>query len=242
MTDITSASLDRVEPILETSNISKLYPTPEGILTILDNINLQIYDSETVAIVGVSGSGKTTLLSLLAGLDLPTNGDIKIAGNSLTNADEDTRARLRSEYVGFVFQQFHLMANLSALENVALPLELAKHEDPNRIALEALQEVGLSDRSGHFPSALSGGEQQRVVLARAYCCAPKILLADEPTGNVDWDMSQRLLTLLVELNRMGKTVLIATHDLSLIRAAKAQVQARVLRISNRRIQLAGADL
>lgn len=227
MTDITSASLDRVEPILETSNISKLYPTPEGILTILDNINLQIYDSETVAIVGVSGSGKTTLLSLLAGLDLPTNGDIKIAGNSLTNADEDTRARLRSEYVGFVFQQFHLMANLSALENVALPLELAKHEDPNRIALEALQEVGLSDRSGHFPSALSGGEQQRVVLARAYCCAPKILLADEPTGNLDQKTAGQISDLIFQLNQQKRTTLvIVTHDLSL--AARCDRQIRLL--------------
>jgi putative ABC transport system ATP-binding protein len=227
MTDITSASLDRVEPILETSNISKLYPTPEGILTILDNINLQIYDSETVAIVGVSGSGKTTLLSLLAGLDLPTNGDIKIAGNSLTDADEDTRARLRSEYVGFVFQQFHLMANLSALENVALPLELAKHEDPNRIALEALQEVGLSDRSGHFPSALSGGEQQRVALARAYCCAPKILLADEPTGNLDQKTAGQISDLIFQLNQQKRTTLvIVTHDLSL--AARCDRQIRLL--------------
>ena len=172
-------------PVLEAVNIAKLYPTPEGKLTVLEGINLKIYNSETLAIVGVSGSGKTTLLSLLAGLDLPSEGEIRIAGSNITNTDEDTRAKIRGQHIGFVFQQFHLMPTLSALENVALPLEIAGHGDALAAAHSALREVGLENRANHYPSELSGGEQQRVALARAYCSRPSILLADEPTGNLD---------------------------------------------------------
>ncbi len=216
--------MNQPEPILEVTNISKLYPTPDGILTVLENIDLKIFTSESVAIVGVSGSGKTTLLSLLAGLDLPSAGEIKVAGTHLTNTDEDTRAKLRREYIGFVFQQFHLMENLTALENVALPLELAKQSAPNKLAQEALAEVGLTDRIHHYPAALSGGEQQRVALARAYCASPKILLADEPTGNLDKKTAKQISTLLFDLNqRKNTTLIIVTHDLGLAADCDRQI-------------------
>lgn len=216
--------MNQPEPILEATNISKLYPTPDGILTVLEDIDLKIFTSESVAIVGVSGSGKTTLLSLLAGLDLPSAGEIKVAGTHLTNTDEDTRAKLRREYIGFVFQQFHLMENLTALENVALPLELAKQSAPNKLAQEALAEVGLTDRIHHYPAALSGGEQQRVALARAYCAGPKILLADEPTGNLDKKTAKQISTLLFDLNqRKNTTLIIVTHDLGLAADCDRQI-------------------
>lgn len=216
--------MNQPEPILEATNISKLYPTPDGILTVLEDIDLKIFASESVAIVGVSGSGKTTLLSLLAGLDLPSAGEIKVAGTHLTNTDEDTRAKLRREYIGFVFQQFHLMENLTALENVALPLELAKQSAPNKLAQEALAEVGLTDRIHHYPAALSGGEQQRVALARAYCAGPKILLADEPTGNLDKKTAKQISTLLFDLNqRKNTTLIIVTHDLGLAADCDRQI-------------------
>ena len=224
MTEVQTTEVNQAEPVLEASNISKLYPTPDGILTVLADINLKIFDSETVAIVGVSGSGKTTLLSLLAGLDLPSTGDITLAGNNLTNTDEDNRAKLRSEYVGFVFQQFHLMPNLTALENVALPLELAKRENPEQLALDALAEVGLTKRTSHYPNALSGGEQQRVALARAYCMAPKILLADEPTGNLDKKTASQISKLLFQLNEQKNTTLVVvTHDFGLASECDRQI-------------------
>jgi len=214
----------QAEPVLEAFNISKLYPTPDGILTVLKDINLKIYDSETVAIVGVSGSGKSTLLSLLAGLDLPSTGDIRLASNNLTRADEDKRAKLRSDYVGFVFQQFHLMPNLTALENVALPLELAKKADAKQLASNALAEVGLSNRMSHYPNALSGGEQQRVALARAFCTEPKILLADEPTGNLDNKTANQISELLFRLNEEKHTTLVVvTHDLGLASQCDRQI-------------------
>ena len=200
-------------PVLEAVNIAKLYPTPEGKLTVLEGINLKIYNSETLAIVGVSGSGKTTLLSLLAGLDLPSEGEIRIAGSNITNTDEDTRAKIRGQHIGFVFQQFHLMPNLSALENVALPLEIAGHSDALAAAHSALREVGLENRANHYPSELSGGEQQRVALARAYCSRPSILLADEPTGNLDRKTASQITELLFDLNKQHETTLIlVTHD------------------------------
>ena len=200
-------------PVLEAVNIAKLYPTPEGKLTVLEGINLKIYNSETLAIVGVSGSGKTTLLSLLAGLDLPSEGEIRIAGSNITNTDEDTRAKIRGQHIGFVFQQFHLMPNLSALENVALPLEIAGHGDALTAAHSALREVGLENRANHYPSELSGGEQQRVALARAYCSRPSILLADEPTGNLDRKTASQITELLFDLNKQHETTLIlVTHD------------------------------
>lgn len=209
---------------LEAIDISKLYPTPEGILTVLEDINLSVQPRESVAIVGVSGSGKTTLLTLLAGLDLPTAGEIKIGGQSLVETDENTRAKIRAEQIGFVFQHFHLMPNLTALENVALPLELARQQHPYRRARQALNEVGLAARYQHFPNALSGGEQQRVALARAYCTAPNILLADEPTGNLDAKNAAQTADLLFQLNAERETTLIiVTHDLKLAERCDRQI-------------------
>jgi len=194
-------------------NISKVYATPDGPLRVLDNINFMAAQSESIAIVGVSGSGKSTLLALLAGLDLPTNGTIQIHGENLSAANEDERARLRNLYVGFVFQQFHLLPNLTALENVALPLELRADADADRHALTALSQVGLASRVRHFPRQLSGGEQQRVAIARAYCSQPRILFADEPTGNLDAKTAAKIADLLFELNdEYATTLVLVTHD------------------------------
>jgi putative ABC transport system ATP-binding protein len=194
-------------------NMSKSYPTTDGSIEILDNINFRAEQTESVAIVGVSGSGKSTLLALLAGLDLPTSGSVTIYGTSLSAANEDARAALRNKYIGFVFQQFHLLPNLNALENVALPLELRGDTNANEHALAVLEQVGLTSRIRHFPRQLSGGEQQRVAIARAYCSRPKILFADEPTGNLDSATAARIIDLLFLLNSEYATALIlVTHD------------------------------
>ena len=193
-------------------------------MAVLEGIDLKIFNSESVAIVGVSGSGKTTLLSLLAGLDLPSRGKISIAGNNITDTDEDTRARIRGQHIGFVFQQFHLIPNLSALENVSLPLELAGHKTPDLSARQALEEVGLAQRAAHYPNELSGGEQQRVALARAYCTHPTILLADEPTGNLDRRTASQVIDLLFNLNAKKQTTLVlVTHDPALAERCDRQV-------------------
>ncbi len=177
-------------------------------------------EGDSVAIVGASGSGKTTLLGLLAGLDLPTRGTIELAGQRLDALDEESRATLRAREVGFVFQSFHLLPSLTAEENVALPLELAGREDPARVR-EALHAVGLEPRRRHYPRQLSGGEQQRVALARAFVGRPRILFADEPTGNLDQATGQHVSELLFELNhRSGTTLVLVTHDLSLARRCR----------------------
>ncbi|WP_051278024.1 ABC transporter ATP-binding protein [Solimonas flava] len=200
-------------------------------LTILDGVELTIAAGESLAIVGSSGSGKTTLLSLLAGLDLPTRGEIELAGTSLTGLDEDARAQLRAGRVGFVFQSFQLLAGFTALENVMLPAELAGLDDPQARARAALDRVGLAARLDHYPQQLSGGEQQRVALARAFCGEPQILFADEPTGNLDTATGARVIELLFELNRaQGTTLVLVTHDL--------QLAARCAR----RVTLAGGRL
>ena len=210
--------------VLEASDISKVYPTPDGILAVLENINLKIFAAETLAIVGVSGSGKTTLLTLLAGLDVPSTGKVTIAGENITATDEDQRAKIRGQHVGFVFQQFHLIPNLNALENISLPLELSGHATPEETARRALIEVGLENRADHFPNELSGGEQQRVALARAYCSAPTILLADEPTGNLDRKTSAQISDLLFDLNRKnGTTLILVTHDPNLAARCDRQI-------------------
>jgi putative ABC transport system ATP-binding protein len=189
-----------------------------AVLSILDGLSLRIGAGESVAIVGASGSGKTTLLSLLAGLDLPTSGELRLAGTSLTDLDEDGRARLRAGRVGFVFQSFQLLAGLTALENVMLPAELAGHADAERRARETLALVGLGQRLGHYPHQLSGGEQQRVAIARAFAAEPQILFADEPTGNLDLATGARIVDLLFELNRSrGTTLVLVTHDTELAR-------------------------
>jgi putative ABC transport system ATP-binding protein len=182
-------------------------------LTILTGISFEVSAGESVAIVGQSGSGKTTLLSLLAGLDLPTEGDILLDGQSLAALDEDARAGLRAGRVGFVFQSFQLLAGFTALENVMLPAELAGLADAAGRARRALEEVGLSARLDHYPHQLSGGEQQRVALARAFAGQPKILFADEPTGNLDTATGQKIIELMFELNRAhGTTLVLVTHD------------------------------
>jgi len=189
---------------------------PEGSLTILDEVSLEVLNGETIAIVGVSGAGKSTLLGLLAGLDVPTGGKVWLNGVEMTALDEDGRAALRAESVSFVFQSFHLLPSLTALENVMLPLELAGKPQPAKAALEALRTVGLEPRKGHYPHQLSGGEKQRVAIARAFVVRPTLLFADEPTGNLDQGTGETVIELLFELNReAGTTLLLVTHDVSL---------------------------
>ena len=182
-------------------------------MTILEGISLEINAAESVAIVGASGSGKTTLLGILAGLDTPSSGSVLLDGNELTALDEEQRAVLRGELVGFVFQSFQLLGSLTALENVMLPGELRGDPDPRSDALELLQRVGLGDRATHYPRQLSGGEQQRVAIARAFASRPKVLFADEPTGNLDTVTGARVIELLFELNReFAATLVLVTHD------------------------------
>ena len=185
-------------------------------MTILDNVNLSVKKGESLAIVGVSGSGKSTLLGLLAGLDTPTSGKVILDEHDLSALDEDGRAKVRSESVGFIFQSFHLLPGLTALENTSLPLELLDNKDADQIAREQLDLVGLSQRIHHYPNQLSGGEQQRVAIARAFAGNPSILFADEPTGNLDQTTAQRIIELLFELNQKnGTTLVMVTHDLSI---------------------------
>ncbi|MGC3981303.1 MAG: ABC transporter ATP-binding protein [Steroidobacteraceae bacterium] len=217
--------------VLSADHLGKQVISPEGTLTILDNVNLSISSGETVAIVGTSGAGKSTLLALLAGLDVPSTGRVQLNGAELTALDEDGRAAVRAKHVGFVFQSFHLVPSLTALENVMLPLELAGKSQPRTAALAALQNVGLTARSGHYPNQLSGGEQQRVAIARAFVTQPAVLFADEPTGNLDAATGERVMNLLFELNAAGGTTLIlVTHDLRL--AERCQ---RVIRLDNGKV-------
>jgi len=191
---------------------------PGGRLEILKGISLDLNAGETLAIVGASGSGKTTLLGLLAGLDQATSGDIRLIGSELKALDENERARLRKRHVGFVFQSFHLLPSLTALENVMLALEIAGFEHPRKRALEALDQVGLSHRLEHYPRQLSGGEQQRVAIARAFAGEPDILFADEPTGNLDQRTGEAVANLLFELNEHhGTALVLVTHDMKLAR-------------------------
>jgi putative ABC transport system ATP-binding protein len=199
--------------VLEARNVSKTVPSPEGPLTILADVSLSVRTGETLAIIGASGAGKSTLLALLAGLDSPSAGRVFIAGADLTELDEDGRAAIRGRHVGFVFQSFHLIPSLTALENVMLPLELRGRGDARETAAQALAQVGLAARAAHYPKQLSGGEQQRVAIARAYVTRPEVLFADEPTGNLDTHTGQRITDLLFELNRStGSTLVLVTHD------------------------------
>ena len=199
--------------VLKAENLSQEVRSPEGSLTIVDDVSLAIDAGESLAVSGPSGAGKSTLLALLAGLDLPTRGRVLLEGQDLTQLDEDGRARLRAQRVGFVFQSFHLLPALTALENVMLPLELAGRSDARRAATETLGSVGLARRTGHYPRQLSGGEQQRVAIARAFVTRPAVLFADEPTGNLDTATGARVGELLFELNTHAHTTLIlVTHD------------------------------
>jgi putative ABC transport system ATP-binding protein len=202
--------------VLEARNVSKTVASPDGSLTILADVSLSVRAGETLAIVGASGAGKSTLLALLAGLDSPSTGRVLIAGIDLTELDEDGRAAIRGKHVGFVFQSFHLIPSLTAIENVMLPLELGGRRDARQAAAAALQQVGLAPRLAHYPKQLSGGEQQRVAIARAFVTHPAVLFADEPTGNLDTATGQRITDLMFELNRSsGSTLVLVTHDRSL---------------------------
>jgi putative ABC transport system ATP-binding protein len=199
--------------VLKAENLTKRVSSPEGSLTIVHDVSFDIASGESVAIVGASGAGKSTLLALLAGLDLPSSGRVLLQGQDLAQLDEDGRARLRAQRVGFVFQSFHLIPALTALENVMLPLELSGSSEARRAALESLERVGLRARTGHYPRQLSGGEQQRVALARAFVTQPAVLFADEPTGNLDTITGGRVGELLFELNASSHTTLVlVTHD------------------------------
>jgi len=204
------------EIVLSASNLGKQVSSPEGTLTILEGINLEIAAGEAVALVGPSGAGKTTLLALLAGLDHPSGGGVRLCGEDLQQLDEDGRAQVRGRNVGFVFQSFHLVPSLTALENVMLPLELAEEKDAAARARAALDSIGLGSRTGHYPRQLSGGEKQRVAIARAFVTRPSILFADEPTGNLDTVSGDRISTLLFDMNKQsGTTLVLVTHDKTL---------------------------
>ena len=200
-------------PLLSAERLTKTVTSGDAPLTILDEVSFGIASGESVAIVGASGSGKTTLLGLLAGLDRPTAGEVRIGGQALSGLDEDARAALRQRLVGFVFQSFQLLPALTALENVMLPLELAGAEDAAPRARGWLERVGLAKRTGHYPKQLSGGEQQRVAIARAFAGDPKLLMADEPTGNLDGATGAEVADLMFRLNReRGTTLVLVTHD------------------------------
>jgi putative ABC transport system ATP-binding protein len=207
------ASTNAKTAVLKAAGLTKQVTSPEGRLTILDDVTLTIPGGQTAAIIGTSGAGKSTLLALLAGLDEPSSGKVWINGVELTALDEDGRAAVRAQHVGFVFQSFHLVPSLTAIENVMLPLELAGKRNARQAALEVLEKVGLAARAGHYPRQLSGGEQQRVAIARAFVTKPAILFADEPTGNLDAATGERIIQLLFELNRATHTTLVlVTHD------------------------------
>lgn len=202
--------------VLAAHDISKEVSSPEGSLTILDSVSFSVSAGESVAVVGPSGAGKSTLLALLAGLDLPTRGYVELNGANLSRLDEDGRAQVRAEHVGFVFQSFHLVPSLNALENVMLPLELAGGKDARNASSDIIEKVGLQDRWSHYPAQLSGGEKQRVAIARAFATEPAVLFADEPTGNLDTRTGANIMELMFELNRSSSTTLIlVTHDLGL---------------------------
>jgi putative ABC transport system ATP-binding protein len=214
--------------VLSTTNLTKEYRSGTHNLTVLRDVNFSIEQGEFVAVVGPSGSGKTTLLGLLAGLDTPSRGTVHLDGADLTALDEDARARLRGEKVGFVFQSFQLISTLTAIENVQVPLELRGENHASERAGDLLKRVGLADRLEHFPTQLSGGEQQRVAIARAFSNRPRILFADEPTGNLDSDTGTRIVELLESLNReSGSTIVLVTHDLTLAKRAR-----RIIRLSD----------
>lgn len=212
--------------LIQVNNLSQRVSIGKEQLTILEQIQLQVKSGESLAIVGASGSGKSTLLGLLAGLDLPSEGEIFIAGQALHDMDEEQRAQLRAEKIGFVFQSFLLIPELTALENVMLPAELRGMKQARELAIALLHDVGLGERLHHKPAKLSGGEQQRVALARAFIGQPELLLADEPTGNLDQHTGQKIIDLLFKMNRdSGASLVIVTHDLAL--AARCQRQVRM---------------
>lgn len=220
------------DPIISVEHVHKSVTDSTGTLDILRDIDFSLAPRETAAIVGASGSGKSTLLSIIAGLDTPTSGTVRLAGQDLFAIDEDDRAALRARSVGFVFQSFQLMGNLSALENVMLPLELAGRKDARKAAGEMLARVGLGERLSHYPRVLSGGEQQRVALARAFVVQPAVLLADEPTGSLDFATGETVMQLMFDLNReLGTTLVLVTHDRGIAARCERRITIEAGRIA-----------
>ena len=220
------------EAIVAVEHVFKSVTDSTGTLDILQDIDFTLGARETCAIVGASGSGKSTLLSIVAGLDTPTRGTVRLAGEDLFAIDEDARAALRARKVGFVFQSFQLLGNLSALENVMLPLELADRKDARKTATEMLGRVGLGQRLGHYPKVLSGGEQQRVALARAFVVQPALLLADEPTGSLDFATGEQVMKLMFDLNReLGTTLVLVTHDRGIAERCERSIRIEAGRVS-----------
>ena len=218
--------------ILSVDQVSKIYESGSRRLTVLDHVDFRVAPGESIAIVGPSGSGKTTLLGLCAGLDKATTGSIFLNGQRMETLSEDERAAVRNQHVGFIFQNFQLLPTLTALENVMVPLELKKRKDAKGKAMELLTQVGLGDRGSHYPSQLSGGEQQRVSIARAFANEPKILFADEPTGNLDTETGEMIEDLIFNLNKaLGTTLILVTHDNAL--AARTN---RIIQIKGGKIQ------
>ncbi len=213
--------------ILEAINLTKTYPTATGKLTVLDAVNFSLEKGETLAIVGPSGSGKTTLLGLCAGLDRSSSGSLILKGINLDSLNEDERAAIRNKFVGFVFQNFQLIPTLTALENVMVPLELRGDKNAYKVAVEWLGRVGLADRKNHYPTQLSGGEQQRVAVARAFSNNPDILFADEPTGNLDEETGNMIEDMLFTINReVGTTLVLVTHDLDLAKKTQRMIRLK----------------
>ncbi|MBL8480321.1 MAG: ABC transporter ATP-binding protein [Sterolibacteriaceae bacterium] len=220
------------DTVIEVSALGKVVPSGDGTLTILHEISFAVRAGEAVAIVGASGSGKSTLLGLMAGLDQPSSGSVRLGGEDLGGLDEDARAELRGRLLGFVFQSFQLLPALTALENTMLPLELAGRADARASASAMLARVGLGARLGHYPKHLSGGEQQRVALARAFAMRPRLLLADEPTGNLDAATGEQIIALMFDMNaEAGTTLILVTHDEALARRC-----GRTLRLASGRLE------
>lgn len=219
-------------PVLRCIAVDKRVTGPSGDLSILHSVNCEMQAGEAVAIVGPSGSGKSTLLGILAGLDTPSSGEVHMLGQSLTDLDEDARAQLRAGSVGFVFQSFQLLPGLSALENVMLPLELRQQPDAQNLATDMLTAVGLIDRADHLPLQLSGGEQQRVALARAFVSEPRLLFADEPTGNLDAETGETVVELMFNMrSQMGAALVLVTHDMTLAERCDRRLQMTAGRLS-----------
>jgi putative ABC transport system ATP-binding protein len=222
------------EPIIAVERVTKQVSDSTGVLTILHSIDFSLQGRQSAAIVGASGSGKSTLLSIIAGLDTPTSGTVRLGGIDIFDLDEDARAAVRAEKLGFVFQSFQLLGNLTALENVMLPLELQGRADARPLATEMLGRVGLGERLRHYPRVLSGGEQQRVALARAFVVRPMLLLADEPTGSLDFATGETVMALMLELNReAGTTLVLVTHDTALAARCDEQLHIEGGRIARR---------
>ena len=219
-------------PLIAIEHVTKQVSDSTGVLTILHDIDFTLAARESVAIVGASGSGKSTLLSIIAGLDVPSSGTVKLAGIDLFALDEDQRAAVRAERLGFVFQSFQLLANLTAIENVMLPLELLGRADARAQAREMLQRVGLGERLTHYPKVLSGGEQQRVALARAFVVEPAVLLADEPTGSLDFATGERVMELMFAMNReAGTTLVLVTHDPAIATRCERRIRIEAGRVA-----------